>query len=160
MRYLLAAFLAFSSASAGSAADGPAAPAADATCPGKPGPVRLFVSVEGVKSSQGLIAITLYPDDPHRFLAHHGSLYVARVPAHAPVTRTCVRLPSLGTFGLAAYHDADGDHHFGRNAIGMPREAYGFSNNPPTFFGLPSFKSVRFPVTRPDQEMRIRLRYP
>jgi uncharacterized protein (DUF2141 family) len=129
-------------------------------CTGPPSPIRLIVNVENVRSVQGLIAVTLYADEPRRFLAHHGSLYVVRVPAAAPTTQMCIHVPQPGTYALAVYHDADADRHLKRSGLGLPREGYGFSNNPSTLFGLPSFRAVRLPVPRTDTETRVKLRYP
>lgn len=133
---------------------------AQAPCTGPPSATRLHVVVENVRNTNGLIAVTLYVDDPRRFLARRGSLYVGRVPAQAPVTRACIHVPAPGTYALAVYHDSDANRSFNRNAIGLPREGFGFSNNPPALFGLPSFRSVRISVPRSNVETRVRLRYP
>jgi uncharacterized protein (DUF2141 family) len=129
-------------------------------CTGHEGPVRLYVDVEGVRTAEGLIAITLYADDSSRFLAKRGSLYVGRTPAKAPVTSTCIYLPGTGVYALGVYHDADGDRSIDRNAIGLPTEAVGFSNNPRLFLSMPSFRAVRLAVPRDNMRTSIRLRYP
>ena len=136
------------------------AAAAEPDCTGPPGPVRLNVVVENVRAARGLIAVTLYADDSRRFLARRGSLYVGRVPASAPVTRLCIHLPSTGIYALAVYHDADGNRSFNRNALGMPAEGVGFSNNPALLFGIPRFRSVRLNVPRNNMQATVRLRYP
>ncbi|HEY1605885.1 MAG TPA: DUF2141 domain-containing protein [Allosphingosinicella sp.] len=141
-------------ARAGGEADG------GATCTGHPGTVRLLVDVQGVRSSQGLIAVTLYGDDSSKFLAHHGSLYVGRVPARQGTTRLCIWVPKSGIWALAVYHDENGNRKFDRNMFGMPKEGAGFSNNPSTFFGLPAFHKVRFAVRAPQTEIGVRLKYP
>jgi uncharacterized protein (DUF2141 family) len=133
--------------------------AAQPECAGNPGPVRLNITVEGVRSAEGLIAVTVYADDSSRFLARRGSLYVGRVPARSPTTQLCIYLPSTGIFAFAAYHDADGDRRFDRNGIGMPAEGFGFSNNPRLFLSIPSFRSVRLSVPRNNMSTTIRLRY-
>ena len=135
------------------------AAAAQDECTGPPSATRIFVVVEGVRSSQGLIAVTLYPDDSRRFLARRGSLYVGRVPARAGTTRACLHLPAPGTWAIAVYHDADGNRRFNRTAIGLPAEGYGFSNNAPALFGLPSFGRVRLAVPRTDMATSISLHY-
>src|SRR5687767_13817091 len=85
-----------------------AAPAfAQGDCTGPPSAVRFYVDVENVRSSRGLIALTLYPDESRRFLARRGSLYVGRVPARAGTTRICIHLPSTGTWVFGVYHDED-----------------------------------------------------
>ena len=130
------------------------------SCTGYEGPVRLYVDVEGVRKAEGLIAVTLYADDSKRFLAKRGSLYVGRVSARAPKTTVCIMLPSTGIYALGVYHDADADRSYDRNAVGLPKEGYGFSNNPAVILGLPSFRSVRLSVPRNGMRTSIRLRYP
>ncbi len=138
-----------------------AAPAAaQEACTGTPSATRLFVTVENVRSAQGLVAVTLYPDDSSRFLARRGSLYVGRVPALAGTTRVCIHVPAPGTYAIAVYHDADANRRFNRNGLGLPAEGYGFSNDAPALFGLPSFRSVRLQVPRSGFETRVRMRYP
>ena len=129
-------------------------------CTGPPSQIRLHVRVENVRDARGLIAVTLYADDSRRFLARRGSLYVGRVAAQAPVTRLCIHLPSTGIYGLAVYHDADGNRSFNRNRLGMPAEGVGFSNNPALLFGIPRFRSVRLNVPRSGLQATVRLRYP
>jgi uncharacterized protein (DUF2141 family) len=139
---------------------GATAAAAQGPCTGPPSATRLYVTIQNVRASQGLIALTLYPDESRRFLARRGSLYVGRVPARAPVTRACIHVPTPGTYALGIYHDADANRRFNRSAIGLPAEGYGFSNNPSTLLGLPSFRSVRLAVPRTDTATTIRMRYP
>jgi len=147
---IIAGFLAFVATTA-SAAETP-------ECVGE-GPVRLFVSVTNVRSAIGEMAVTVYPDDPGRFLAPGGKLARQRVPADAPVTRVCFALPQPGAYAVAVYHDANANHDFDRTIVGMPTEAFGFSNNPPVQDALPDFASART-VVRTDKEISIRLRYP
>jgi uncharacterized protein (DUF2141 family) len=138
---------------------GAASPAIAADCTGTPSPVRLYVDVDNVRSARGLIAVTLYTDDRRKFLARRGSLYVGRVPARPGRTRVCIHVPGPGTYALAVYHDADADRSFDRTGLGLPDEGFGFSNNPPTFFGLPNFDRVRIRVPRTDLSTTVRLRY-
>jgi uncharacterized protein (DUF2141 family) len=156
-------FLAAPAAAPAAVADDAAAAgggAAAAACTGHPGNVRLYVDVQNVRSNQGLIAVTLYADDSGRFLAHRGALYVGRVPAREGTTRVCIWVPTPGIWAIATYHDENANRKYDRNTFGLPKEGAGFSNNPPTFLGLPSFQRVRFPVHAPETEIRIRLKYP
>jgi len=137
----------------------PAPAAADPGCTGRPSETRVYVRVEGVRSSAGLMAVTLYANDRKRFLAKRGSLYVGRSPAHQGVTETCIFVPQPGIYGFAVYHDADGNRKLNRSLLGYPTEGFGFSNNPNTFLGIPSFNSVRVNV-RNGQRITVKLRYP
>jgi uncharacterized protein (DUF2141 family) len=130
------------------------------TCTGPESNVRLNVDVEGVRSAEGLIAVTLYADDRSKFLAKRGSLYVGRVPARTGTTRVCIHVPRTGVYALAVYHDVDGDRSFDRTGIGLPAEPFGFSNNPRVFLGMPNFGSVRLNVPKTGLRTRVTLHDP
>jgi len=136
-----------------------AAAPAEPACTGTPSATRLLVRVENVKSSRGLIAVTLYTDVRRKFLARRGSLYVGRVPARQGRTEVCIHVPKPGIYALAVYHDADSDRSFDRTRLGLPSEGFGFSNNPPTFLGMPNFGSVRIPVPRSGTRTMVKLKY-
>ena len=143
---------------------GPAAQAQPAApppgCTGTPSATWITVNAEGLRSSQGLLAITLYADNPSKFLVRHGSLYVGRVNATQGVTQGCIFVPRPGVYALALYHDENGNRKFDRTGIGFPAEGYGFSNNPATLAGLPSFRSVRLNIPRAGLTTRVQMKYP
>ena len=128
-------------------------------CGGPASEVRLQVAVTRLRDAQGLVAITLYPDDKKRFLVRRGSLYTARIRASAPVATACLHLPGPGVYAVAAYHDRNSNGSFDRKGIGLPAEDYGFSNNPKILLGPPSFKSTRVNVTQNGQAISIRLNW-
>jgi uncharacterized protein (DUF2141 family) len=128
-------------------------------CEGPPGATRLTVLVEGVRAARGEVAVTVYPDEPKRFLAPKGKLLRKRTPAAAPATTACFFLPKPGYYAVAVYHDEDGDHHFKRTFVGLPAEGFGFSNDPSTSTGLPPFKAVRFQAGVGETQIRLKLRY-
>jgi uncharacterized protein (DUF2141 family) len=132
--------------------------AAPEECEGPPGPVRLYVDVQGVRSAKGRIEVTVYPDNAARFLKKGGSLYVGRADAQAGRTRVCLQLPRTGHYGLAVSHDANGNKAMDKNFLGLPAEGFGFSNNP-VLFGMPSFAKVRFAVPRSGMQTTVKLRY-
>jgi uncharacterized protein (DUF2141 family) len=105
------------------------------------------------------MAVTIYPDDPGRFLAPGGKLARIRAPARAPVTQACFRV-TPGAYAIAVYHDANGDRDFNRSVVGMPLEAFGFSNNPENLTALPDFGEVRTVVRGAEKQLTIKLRYP
>lgn len=134
--------------------------ASNGGCQGTPSDTRLIVEVENVRSNDGLMAVTLYADDPQRFLARHGSLRVVRVPAHVGATDVCLFLPGSGYYAVAVYHDANGNHHLDRSGL-LPQEGSGLSNNPHvSLLHLPTLKGSRFPTHAGDNHIGVALRYP
>jgi uncharacterized protein (DUF2141 family) len=142
------------------------APATDAAvsppanCTGPASSTWLNVSIDGVHSGEGLMAVTLYADNPRKFLVKRGSLYVGRTEANHGTTHTCIFVPGPGVYALAVYHDENANQKFDRTGIGFPNEGFGFSNNPATLAGLPSFRSVRLAVPRSGLNTRIQMKYP
>ena len=129
-------------------------------CEGRPTGTKLIVQIGQLKSNQGEVAVTLYPSDQRRFMAPRGKLMRARIRATAPVTQVCFYLPRPDAYAVAVYHDANANHDFDRNAVGLPGEGYGFSNDAPTKFGVPTFEAARFRAGSGDITLRIRMRYP
>lgn len=137
-----------------------AQPPPPANCAGTPSATWLNVSVEGVRNGDGLIAVTLYADDAGSFLVKHGSIDVERFPARAGTTETCIFVPKPGVYALAVYHDENASRKLDRSRFGLPQEGFGFSNNPSTLAGIPTFHSVRLNVPRANLATRVTLRYP
>jgi uncharacterized protein (DUF2141 family) len=133
---------------------------APAGCSGKPSATWINVTIDGLRNAKGLVALTLYPDNSATFLKPGGSLQVGRVSAHAGTFQTCTFVPAPGTYGLVLYHDENSNGKVDRNGLGIPKEGFGFSNNPSIFFSAPSFKKVRFAVSGPGVAIRIKMKYP
>ena len=141
---------------------GPAARADDgqATCDAvAPNHGALHVSVSGMRSANGNVTITIYPDDAAHFL--DGKYKVARqtVPVTLPVTTACFALPAPGVYAVALFHDENANGHLDTNALGIPTEGYGFSNNPTLYFGPPDLSRVRFSLHPGDNGVDVRMKY-
>ena len=157
-RFYAAVIALAASLGAGPGAGAQSAPPAG--CTGPASSTWLYVTADGLRNSNGLLAVTLYADNSRKFLAKHGSLYVGRVQAVAGTARACIFLPRPGVYALALYHDENANTKFDRTGIGFPAEGYGFSNNPATLAGLPSFRSVRLNVARTGLATRVQMKYP
>lgn len=120
---------------------------------------RLEMVVSTIRKFTGDITFTLYGDDPKRFLAHHGKIGLIRVPVAGPSATGCFAVSAPGTYAVAVYDDANGNHRFDLTLVGLPAEAYGFSNNPGMLLALPGFRKVAFTVAPGVNRIAIRLRY-
>ena len=139
----------------------PHAARADDVCAGEPGGGRVKLTVEniGLRAAQGEVQITVYPDDPRRFLAPHGKVARLRAPAVVPAARSCFWL-APGTYAVAVYHDQNDNHVMDRTALGFPAEGFGFSNDAAARLGPPALEAVRFVLPPQGRTIRIRMRYP
>ena len=112
-----------------------------------------------MRSANGNITITIYPDDPSHFLDGAYKLARQEVPVTLPVTTACFALAAPGYYAVALFHDENGDHHLNTNALGIPTEGYGFSNNPTLYFGPPDLGKVRFSLHSGDNPVAIQMKY-
>ncbi len=131
---------------------------AAAECGGSADPTHIPVNVTNLRSADGFVTLTVYPDDPKRFLSPGGKLSRIRVQAVKPITTVCLAVPGPGTYAIAVYHDENGNRKFDRTLLGLPAEGYGFSRNPTGLIGLPSFDKVSF-LTPLSEPLTIRLTY-
>ena len=121
-------------------------------------PGSLDAGVQGFRSQKGQVmaCLTTHPehfpncqDDPH-----------ARrmtVPTRLAASLNFEGLPS-GTYALALIHDENGNGKLD-TMLGIPREGFGFSNNPAIRFGAPSFKSAGVAIVSGQVDETVKIKY-
>jgi uncharacterized protein (DUF2141 family) len=132
---------------------------------------ELRITVEGIRSPHGTILIGLYDsletftraielsdkdgflNDPNRFAA-------VALKANAAM-KSAVVLTNLdpGQYAIILFHDDNGNGKLDKNALGVPNEPYGFSNNVRGFLGPPAFEEAIMEVNVGDKAVRIALIY-
>lgn len=117
------------------------APAASADDPRIP---ALVVSVVGVPKSKGLVRVAVYRDEKKQWLKEKYVVATASAPAKRGTTVVRVLGLMPGRYGVAVFHDEDGDGELDKNLVGIPSEFYGFSRNPDARLGPPDIKDARF----------------
>ena len=63
-----------------------------------------------------------------------------------------------GTYALKLFQDVDSDEKLGTNALGIPNEPFGFSNNAMGHFGPPSFEQAAFKVGSEPITIKVKLK--
>ena len=64
---------------------------------------------------------------------------------------------ACGEYAVAVIQDLNANKKLDKNFFGLPKEPFGFSQNPTIFFGAPSFKRAAFSVTN-EKEIVIDLK--
>lgn len=113
------------------------APAAQAQSPDsdvKPASAALTLVIDGLSSAEGRVWVGVYDSaDAWNDDEETRSQWVGIREGQA--TLVLHNLPA-GQLGVQVFHDANGNEDFDTNFAGIPRERYGFSNNPrPRFRG-------------------------
>lgn len=109
------------------------------------------------RASGGTLAVAVYRD-ADAFRRGEGAVAVRTVPRSGPVTAVTLRGLPPGRYAVAAFHDTDGNGDLTLWPIGLPKEAYGFSNDARGRFGPPPFAQAAFdlPPTGATQAFSLR----
>ena len=132
---------------------------------------ELRITVEGIRSPHGTILIGLYDNiksftraielsDKDGFLNDPNRFAAVALRANAAM-KSAVVLTNLdpGQYAIILFHDENGNGKLDKNALGVPTEPYGFSNNVQGFLGPPAFKKAVMQVNADDKAVRIVLIY-
>jgi len=124
--------------------------AQDSTAPSPAADGSVEVTVANIASTSGLIYASLFtsadgfPNDRQQAIANQS------VPASESSNGTLVlnfaAIPA-GVFAISVMHDANANGKLDTNFMGIPSEDYGFSQNPNSMFGPPSFKKAAVTLT-------------
>lgn len=116
----------------------------------------LTVEVTSIKKYEGKIAISIY-DETKKFLSEDVVQATRKDLLNSEkVIFKFNELPK-GKYAVAVYHDKNSNLELDTNLVGIPTEPYGFSNNPSTMFGPPSFEKASFLVDSPAKHIEISL---
>jgi len=100
------------------------------------------ILVEGVSSDRGIVYGSVYLE-PEGFPNDKNLAYTYAEVSADSASDGSLRLnfPSIpaGWFVIAVLHDKNGDEKLSMNSLGIPKEKYGFSQNPESIFGPPAF---------------------
>jgi uncharacterized protein (DUF2141 family) len=116
----------------------------------------LVVTIDGLRSDKGDVRLGLFRKE--------GWLDDARTVGHAVVKAavpTRIVMPNVppGVYGIAVFHDENGNGKHDKNFFGLPLEGYGFSRDAPIMLGPPKFDDAMFEVTEQGAELRFKMRY-
>ena len=104
---------------------------------------QLIIKISNIQKIKGEIKIGVFNQDTN-FLKEGFAIknYSIKVDKNTAVI-TITDLPK-GEYAITMYHDENSDNECNRNFMGIPKEAYAFSNNFKPKFGPPKFKDCKF----------------
>jgi uncharacterized protein (DUF2141 family) len=120
---------------------------------------NLNIRVDGLKNQKGQICLSIFsssqgfPSNSKRALKAQ-CFKVTETPQ-------IVTFPNLkaGNYAVAIFHDANGDNNLNSNALGIPTEGFGFSQNPRIRTGAPKFGDSAVLVAGSSTDIQIQLQY-
>lgn len=120
---------------------------------------NLEVKLNSLKNTKGRVCLSLF-SGPKGFPAggKGSSLKASRCVPASSTSITFTNL-SLGNYAIAVVHDINSDGQLNINALRIPSEGFGFSNNPPLRFGPASFSDSQIFVSGTKTVVQIQMRY-
>jgi len=118
----------------------------------------LIVHVDGFRNQNGDAGLSIFtspdgwPENNDKAFQHAGH------PFSGTATTITLQVPP-GRYALVALHDENRNHKLDRNMFHIPKEGFGFSNNPKVLLSPPSFDTAAMPVACPTTETTIHLIY-
>lgn len=117
----------------------------------------LTIKIQNIEILEGNIRIGIF-NSSEMFLKK-GSTYSSYIINVKDTSETIIidNLPK-GEYAFMLYHDKNSDGKLNQNFIGIPKEAFGFSNNIKPKFSKPTFEECKFLLEK-EQNMRVKLSY-
>ena len=122
---------------------------------------ELRIHVDGFRNTKGNLGTAIFaspagwPEDMSKAY-RHGPAPID--PANRTALAIWKDLPA-GDYAVVAIHDENSNHKLDRNLFGIPKEGFGFANNPRVLLSAPSFQAARVHVTCPATDITIHLQY-
>lgn len=121
----------------------------------------LRIHVDGLRNNKGNIGTVVYksadgwPDDNAK--AYRIGPTPIAADGHSG-TAVWENLPE-GDYGVSAIHDENSNNKLDKNFLGIPKEGFGFANNPKIGWGPAPFKAALVHVGCPETEIEIHMIY-
>ena len=118
---------------------------------------KLVIDISGFPSSDGFAMVAVnnseesYKGGEDTAVAKTKTLVVDR-----KVQVIFTNLP-YGWYGVSIYNDENNNGEMDKNAMGIPKEAYAFSNNAKGFFGKPAYKKIKFELNSAEKQIAIKM---
>ncbi len=109
---------------------------------------ELRVTVKGLRSNKGRVRFRLFHTE-YTYLRQEDAFKEEFVSINDRSSEWVVKDIPLQEYAVVIYHDENGNEEFDRYLIGIPKEAYGFSNNVRPKLAQPSYEDVKFRLVPP-----------
>ena len=119
---------------------------------------QISVPVSGLRNANGVVRCGLYAAaEAFPKAGQESRGVIARIQGQQA---TCIFAGvKPGTYAVAAFHAESNETQMQYSLFGKPKEGYGFSRNPPSSLGAPSFTAAAFNYAGGAQTAPIRLSY-
>ncbi len=125
----------------------------------KPQETTLTVSVTGLRSTKGQVIYSVFSGS-EGFPDKGEKAIVSGQSAISPEKTALFTVPKLapGVYAVTLFHDENSNGKLDAKPFGIPKEGFGFSNDPKIRMGPPRFKDASFAITGAGPERTITIK--
>lgn len=113
----------------------------------------LTINISNIENIQGNLKLGLFNSN-EGFLERDRAFKTISVKVKSNTEIVVIENLPSGNYAISMYHDENSDDECNRNFMGIPTEAYAFSNNFKPKFSAPSFEDCEFQLNS-DQTLKI-----
>jgi uncharacterized protein (DUF2141 family) len=115
----------------------------------------LTVTVTAVKNNTGKVMLALH----NKAEGFPGSNAVTYQAAYIQNNQAVFKLEKVayGTYAISVYHDENSNGKLDTNFMGIPKEAYGASNNAKGGLGPPKYNDAKFELNSAEKSIVIKM---
>lgn len=130
-----------------------------ACMPSRAGDLKIIV--DHVHSDQGQLIVALYSVGTKDAFPKSPDHAVKKILIPVREAQQGIQFDKLeeGRFAISVVHDENSNGTMDHNFFGMPKEGFGFSNNPSFRFVLPSFEEASFQIDNSAKEIHVSMTY-
>ncbi len=118
---------------------------------------EITVEVVNVKEQKGQLYFGLYTSEEGFGMIE--KVYRGEIMTITSTSSYVLENLPDGIYALAVFHDENHNGQLDKNLFGIPKEGFGFSNNPKVTFSQPTFSEAKF-VLKNSKNLRIKVHYP
>lgn len=115
---------------------------------------EIVVRITNIKSNSGKIYVALY-DSETSFLEKSYKAVIGTIENQS--CQVVFKDIPEGVYAISLFHDENDNHKMDSNFLGIPKEAYGSSNNASGFMGPPKWKDAQFEIQNNSVTQTIKL---
>lgn len=118
---------------------------------------ELFVQIEGIERIEGNIGVLVFNRDAGFPEQSENAILNLEVKVTSKEMKIKLGELPYGQYAIALIHDINSNKALDKNALGIPKEPFGFSNNRSIMFGPPNFKEAAVSFSDQQNETKIKL---
>ena len=114
----------------------------------------LIVLIDGFENDRGDARAGLC-NSPEEYKSERETFRQAALPIKSGKVEWVLKDLPWGEYAVKVHHDKNANGILDKNAVGIVKEAYGFSNNARGFFGPPDYEAVAFKFDQAAMTVKI-----